>query len=372
MHRFLWIVLLLGLVAFAYLTSIDEAIRPEVAAALKPPPESVPRERNLFFGLLGAATQGSESVAERGQALWKRHQAVDPASGHKLIDPSDQLAIKGDTRLLCDFHGEPDQRPCTEKLRANAAAVRSVVEENTPLIDRYVQLRAFPEFQNLEQYRSEGEILPWQAMLSGRKLQLARIVLDTPTTDPEPIVRDWQVDMSFWHRFFEQANEQLIDKMVATAGVKGNFILAGELLRQGRLSPAQIVQLETGLAPFEGKSLSLRPAMAGELRFQVTVVDSLRDAGLNELLNLKHRLPDWLSDGLARFLYLPNATINAQHDAMLEGLAARDAPDCSAPGTGERAGKAKMGLRHLIHNPVGNMMADISGPSFDAYVDRLC
>lgn len=367
--------LALVVVAFIAINWFDDDLRPEVAAALQTPPVRVAPEQNLFFALIGAASVGSEPLVERGLRLWNRYRTSSAASP-ELIPETDMIEFVGNKDVLCNLRLDDRGRVCINRLLLQKAEAAAVIEANGLALSRYLELREYPAFQNLMPPSTAFVILPWNPLLRGKQLRFAQVAIRAGEGNSDPLIDDWLLDERFWRRFLQQADDTLIDKMVAVAAVSENLHLAGDVLRQDNLDARQIARVEDGLIPFLPSALSLRDALAGELRITDAWNRRLAssEVDVNELLGGEtETLPPWLSRKLARFLFLPNATRNRWYDMLFSELDRRDALSCPVVDVENPAATDnRFRIRDLIRNPAGSILVWIAAPAYGTYSNRLC
>lgn len=360
---------------------LEDELRPEVAAMLQPQGVALAPDKNLFFGLLGAASQGDGELAERGQRIWADYQARRAAGkSAELIPAEQQFAFGVDDKLICELRALLSDR-CVKQRQDNHETIRATLHEARELLLRYQSLTRYRQFHSPMLPALESPPLPYQLLLQGKRLFLTELLLDArqSSADSQTIAARWQGDLDFWLSLLGSPHGDLMTRMVAVAGVQASFLSALELASE-HTSNVMIASLEN----IPTDAFSMRSAMTAEFRAMADLHQNLLGkAGIFEMFRTARvgdttepeaqRPSGALSRRLAKWVYLPNDTTHRAHDDLFSHFSNRDAYSCPTPESAESpAPDQDWRRKQRFHNPVGKTLSQLAQPAYSGYFDRVC
>ena len=374
-------VVLLALLRFviAFISNAqDEALSSQAQALLRPPPNPLQPEDNIYLALEGFDAPAGESVIAVGQARVEHYNRnIDAA----LRDPSPQrmaslradgqrLAFRGDVSFLHPLDGS-----VWSEASQHQAQIEKLLADNGELYRRYLDL--LPMRGYYETARA-GEFVPFSDVPGEvRKLFLAAIALHLRSAfarERERALADLELDVQLW-RAVLTAHGALLWKMQSVAYLQSDYLLLADLIADERALPRTVTEGDALVPLFDLKDWDIGSAFAAEFRLTASVLRGVdrHPAATPGAEGLTHAgFRGWLDRAgnrvTAHFLKV-NATEN-----LLARQTAREmlaAADPAKSGDGVRPAGSWLLEDQSVwslpfsYNPVGKVLAAVAVPAFD-------
>jgi hypothetical protein len=367
-----WLLITLAAVIalFVVVNSVDEKLRPEVAAALEGPKINAPAAaENGFFAFAGLNAPAGRDAHAWGQEWVSRMSAAVTEADVKAARDAlgKELGFAGDNKALCQFtHAAPFCLPHAGK---HAGDLRKLAADNAELLSRYEAMLAYPQAVDTYLVRSFHAPFSGRSHIQVMRLRLSLLMLDLQPGRLDSVLEAIERDVAFQRRLLRHA-QSLVSKMMATSGIQRNYWALSEILRThaqaARDHRARIERILLALAP---EDLMLMPTLMTEFRF---VSEEVRRTELRDIFWKDGT--DILAapmEGFARLLFNRNATINMEFDLInahqaLDGLAGKQYVQAEAAFAQDLAPKFSW-----AYNPVGKFLISIAMPDFRQYMRRL-
>lgn len=328
--------LLLGLIAIALLLPLgavaalwwanrhDDALRPEVAAAMAfNPPSAEAMRRNGYFTMMGLAAPPDQDAHAAGERFFAvqlagykqfRQTGDDKAATPPPFAPTAVPAAP----LRCDA----EVRDCYAHYVDKAATARQRLAEQAVLLQRYLSLRTLPVYEEVVPPYTGVQFAYYQHLVAASELVGVRAALA------------WHAGRRDEALALLAANAQLHQRLRGGARtLLGGMIVVAMDLRQQRLVAGMARALTPGdrSAPWAAlQALLITPPPApdmllGERQLALGTFDMLL---LQTWLDSVVQQPAarWGANRLTRMAYLPHATLNASYDDWQQAMALASAP----------------------------------------------
>jgi len=343
----------------------DPPLRPEVEAALAPPPR-LAQDANLFYPLAGFdAAPGRDPAQEGYRAVSRVNALLATGSPHATEDdvtaawvqPAAALAEPG--AVPCSLH----EQGCIASLRARRDEVRAAASANAELLSRYASLARFPRFQTDVLADLRTPLPRFALLLDVHRLAIADRLL-AALDGNAAARRALASNVAFLRRLLRQADSLLV-KMVAASMLAQALHASSAAMREGPAgedSPGP-------LAPLTEDELSMDAPLRGEFRFVASGVGALVG---ERLLEREMNLPPWFPELLLRPLFKPNRTLEREHTCSraVRARARRAVGGAMLPGE-QAADPCPPRWRDWLLNPVGTILSSVARPDVTRYAARL-
>ena len=260
------VIVLVG--ALVLVNAVDEDLRPEAVAALKPASGGAPDQENGFFVVQGFNAPSGENpheygrrwVAEIAAASTGQVQAVNSRYNRGPLD------FKEMKEPIC----RPDSESCLDKARRDAVETRRLIAANEELFRRYESLYRYPRFEDRSPIRLELPITPLSQYLKAQGLKLAQIALMFEEGEADAALRELEHDIAL-QRKFAAGSSLLVSKMIAMIALSRDQLLVSEILRSRRAEPASRAEIIRALsAPLGPGERSMDGVIAAEFLFSAS------------------------------------------------------------------------------------------------------
>ena len=367
------------ILALLVTNATDEKLSTQAQAMLAPPQSRYPDSANLFVLLAGLDAPADKSALEEGEANIAAYRRVVTEHVPLRGVSSDEVGRTPKSARLTVTTDLSQWNMLTSSIWERSRAAHSEIATwkgaNRVLLDRYSALAATKGYEE-EPLRSSIELF-YTVPQSLRALYLASIADAVQTgTDAEKLaaIKSLAADGALWRRML-QGEGSLISKMIATAYLHADFILAADMI-EDRTVP--LGQLQNGAAellePWPIESWKIGKAFRTEFRRSTAVLADARDDP-EHFLHAFDPGWDWLqrrSTDLGRPFVKQNATRNLQArildrlSTVADGDPARYAENARtyADWFGQLSSRS---FPAILYNPMGKSLVDLGGPPFLDY-----
>lgn len=308
-------------VLWALINAYEVPLTPQATAHLQPPAAPPPGD-NAYFAMRGFATAGSDDgIVSRGQAL---QQLLQDAYDHQTsfdrynVRAGEELKFLGDNDAVCSF-GSPSEGPKHIKLyacmeSASPAKVEQLSRDNAALVARFDSLARYPSFADLAPPRYDAPVLAWFVLIKCDALQLTHLALDAKAGKTDQALQGLVANQRFWRAVLADQGGNTLDKILAMNAMVGNLALTSEILRSKPLDPAQSMQVDALLAPFDKGELDIAPMLWTEYRIGTGTFKYLRDhdalwdeGTMNGVDEPEHPVLGWLMNRFSSYHHQANS-----------------------------------------------------------------
>lgn len=208
-------------------------------------------------------------------------------------------------------------RECARLLQMHHAVVRSWLQGEPWLAERYRTLLAFPEWREIAGPGPEIAELPFDALLEGQKDHLLTAWVRAGAGDAIGVRQMLEDDMRFWRRSLAGA-DTLLSKMMAAVAIRRHFLWGSMILRRlpaGKVMAA--VPPSWYVAVSDAERSMLRP-LGGEWRVFSSSAKFLRDSPGTSWMPADEL--EWLEHAVVNFAkstFQLQATSNRQAELMV-------------------------------------------------------
>lgn len=230
-----------------------------------------------YFGLGALGPQGPDAVGRRLDE-WDRQNRVAKAQGLPTT-PEDSLGIswielrEGWRDIACSLGAEGG---CLGRVAAAGEAARALLAEAQPLLAQYDTLSGYPIFRPSH---VPMEMLMAKHPLGACQIDQVRIVLLALDGDPSGAAKDLSAGMALWRRILRQQEITLIDRVFAIAAVGMYAQTASDLLREGKLGPAEAQVVAEAFVPLREEERQMNGTLKMEGAFVANAVLTTLDVG---------------------------------------------------------------------------------------------
>lgn len=378
--------ILLGVIGLAVLlyvagVAVNWRDQPPTAAALQMEKilgdrASVADRDNAFVYVLGFQAPAPEDPQVLG-AL-RRDWLEDVNRDPKLIDGDPLKAGAG-------FNASRSQS--SEHLAAHCGDSHSRTECRDAFIAAQSQPRLTLQELQLTRYRELLERRAWLEVvpqnpstplpaygdiIEGQRLLFVDLATRAKSAPPAEIAAALRDDLRFW-REVQGSADILITKMIAIAAIRQHFFFGTLVLREMRTGRAEVI--ESWGVPFSTEELSMRRAMAGELRFVGGVMLQWQNGADEHWIEPDEEgltLPGRIASSLARPFYQHQDQLNYYAATYLDFAERFEAPLDQYAGIAESMQEAApAGFSFHIYNPVGLIFRGLGTWNFSSYAYRV-
>jgi hypothetical protein len=370
---------LLLVLAWALLNSFDAPLSEQAKALLAVPPNPYPSDENLYLAMAGLEGTGERPIIEMGQ---ERIAAYDKAL--------DSLPLNPDTALNLNRKWEATKLSFSGKLELGSARTTSIWRDvknhrqnfaalrasNQQLFQRYLFLH---RLQGYDETARPGLMAPVVVVQQPLRILFLADVADRVQTGALQQQRnalvDLQHDVQMW-RTVLKGDGTMISKMVATASLHADLILAADLIADPNIDLRFLDDLlGRMLAPFDLKDYRIGSAFGAEFRGTAALYRTI--AGADAFANSK--TSSWGQRTLNAFqvhFFKLNATQNmsAVRAARWAALADSEPSQFFRNRDANRDWLKNNNLHFSIgflYNPIGKILVAIATPQNDAYALRV-
>jgi hypothetical protein len=351
-----FVMLVVALAITVFLINLhDQALAPEVAAALAPRADSIAARDNLFFAVLAFDVRESADINADGQRLYANYQRAlqaQPSAPHTLAqDPEfPRLQFTGEWQLLCGRATQQDE--CLEPARSDPR-LQALVTDNSLLLQRYEGLQNYRQFDDILRPTHASPVITWTPFLQAHALFLTSVAIDCARNRLDACVARLHSDAAFTRRMLAEPEVLLIDKIILTTAFRQELLLAAAVLRHEPLNETQYAALRELAAPMSRSERSL--ANAERRQFQI-LARVLKEGKIQAY-----------KDKANRYLFAVNATLNDFWHTQQATLSKSEA-SCH-----EVAAPMPSPFSYL-YNPVGKILLRIgqNGPGLFQLVGIMC
>ncbi|HEY2417946.1 MAG TPA: hypothetical protein VGH84_08500, partial [Steroidobacteraceae bacterium] len=297
-----FVMLVVALAITVFLINLhDQALLPEVAAALAPRAESIAARDNLFFAVLAFDVRESADINADGQRIYAnylRALQTQPFAPQTLAqDPEfPRLQFAGERQDLCGRAMQQDE--CLERAHSDAR-LQALVADNSLLLQRYESLQNYRHFDDILRPPHDSPVITWTSFLQAKALFLTSVAIDCARDRMDSCVARLQSDAAFTRRMLAEPELLLLDKMMLTTAFRQDLLLAAAVLRHEPLNESQYAALCALAAPMTRSERSLANAERREVQ---RLADALARFKEGEALDHK--------DKANQYLFATNATLN--------------------------------------------------------------
>jgi hypothetical protein len=344
-------VLLVPVALLVGINAIDESLSPEAQALLTAPKAPSPSEGNAYVHLLGiGAPEGEKPYAaglkvietlrqqDEREFRWTKDWETAANAGNANVDRSVTKACS------------TSAKSCFENV-AGKAEVRAAVVNHAPLMSRYAEIRAMPDYA--ETYYPMGFVLHRSAsQLSIHQLVLATAAVHVQGGDLEAAVHELEQENAFQRKVAAHA-AMLSTKVVALIHLQMQALFISDLARTQPPAAKYLPRLEALVRPLSAAEADMTKVLTLEAASQAAL---LREDAVVRLVRMDGGDMAWL----APLFYRERETINiyAAQNALRRKVA--DVPATQFAAEAQNATRAadalvpSGGLRNVI-NPVGQV-----------------
>jgi hypothetical protein len=369
------VVILAILVLLPAINAVDERLAPEVAE-LGSVPAPIPPGENAYFAIFGFQAPSGEDMHARGVEMVAEYEKIiqaDPTSQAVLFPVAmlgeKRLQLVGGGKDLC--HSAPDPYRCLAYYLRRSAETTRILADNTLMLDRYVQLIAYPHFQETLPPVTATAFNITSPIRTAHQLFLAKIAMHVKNGKTSAALAMIRQDTVFLRRMAAEGNA-LLGKLVAFSLLSADIRALSEIISLQKLTPADIVMANNIVQPLTDQERSLARVCQFEARYVRNLVSTMaRDGNASILQGLseptKSGEPGVVSrvgQFFFRLFFKPNATFNIAGRTFIDVMAldAMKGPDYSAR-LKERRGltverdRSRIRL-DMVYNPVGKFYID--------------
>ncbi len=373
-----WALLALVLLTVCTITALwwanrqDDALRPEVAAAMVfTPPDAEAMRNNGYFTMLGLGAPADEDALSAGMRFFAA-QVADyqqfQRTGH--YDSAASLSALKHRRI--DLNGlrcDAEVIDCFRHYRTHADTIRVQAKEHSVLMARYLSLGALPSYTEVVP-PSIGVVFPNYAIVTAASELLgmqAALAFDKGDTDEA--WRLLEANAAVHHRMRSGARTVLGSMIALAVEMRQQRLIAGLARARAPLDEGQADRLARLMRPAPP---SMSATMVGERSFSLVAYSTTKPSDVAEMTWGSH-LSRWLEDSILALAYLPNATLNEAFDEWgevirLSGLL----PDQFDAAVQTLRLKHQSSIPTRWRNPVGQALLGSSGPPVVLpYIERV-
>ena len=238
----------------------DEPLDPSVEKLLDfKSPEVAPAE-NAYVGVSGLANVQDGDVVTAGQKYL--------AGGDRPASDSEEGRFDSSYKNPClNF----DNDNCLEQIAAEAAAINEAVQNNTEFLERYYVVQKMPLFVNTAS--SFNAPTPrYQRLLDSSRLIGAKALLDIKQNGLAAGLETLEADLNFYKRMSRSEHVNMIDLMVAVAGLKIHLLNINGIIENDQISVAgyedrlrKLLDLNLNVAKIMESALNMEKRQAARL-----------------------------------------------------------------------------------------------------------
>jgi hypothetical protein len=335
----------------------------------------VPDEENAYIYVMGFAAPRLEDPVRVGvECIAKLNAAI-----HKqTINYDDELSCdydyphktkSADISKILDVCTTPNA-DCETAMQENEQDIVQWLENESWLLQRYEKLLEFGQWHTTAEYSILMLFPPYERVNVGRKMLLLKAWHLAGRGESAEVQRLLDRDVKFW-RMVLSSSETILDRMIATAFLGGDFAFANLVFRRMQENDVSEAIPVLWQVPFSRDELSPRKMIAGEWAFSSSILRDIPFVGTEELNVLEKRMNDLLgyfllfqdtqnnrAEMLLRLVEILDVQVNQLSQALQQAEAYSN--DLSSTGN-----------VWSLYNPVGHFMNYISVPAYSEYTARV-
>ena len=248
-----------------FINASDEPLNPEAYAALDTHFDSIPRQDNAYFAILGLDSRNDADVNAEGQRAYERYLTAFRAHPEAAFSFAGDAAfprqpIDGLLDGLCGSGAVHED--CVERMREHPDDFAHALSANSIFVERYEGLTRYERFVNPVSLTVVSPIPSWQPFLVAKRLWLTQRARQITGGDTDQAIDAMQREVAFTRRLLAQPNLLLIDKVVLATSLRNSLIFISDLVRATALSDAQYARLAESVAPLSDDERSLAGVFA--------------------------------------------------------------------------------------------------------------
>jgi hypothetical protein len=340
----------IGVVLLLGVNAIDESLSPEAKALLAAAPPPAPSERNGYVHLLGLGAPEGETPYAAGLKVvevlrkqeepgfqwsrdWDREVSAGVAKVEKSITNACSISAKS----------------CLENI-AGKAELRPVVVKHAPLMARYREVRAMPEYAEIYHPASFLSMTP--PLQSGvYQLTLATAAAHVQSGNLEAALRELDQENAF-HRKVAVNAAMVVTKMVSLTYLQMQALFVSDLVRtRPAVASKHLARLQALVRPLTAEEADMSKVLRTDASYQARM---LRRDEIARIVRMDGSGAGWM----VPLFYREGETINvyAAQNALRRKVAEVPAAQYgSATEEAKRAAAALVpdGVLRPLINPVG-------------------
>ncbi len=355
----------------------DEDLRPE-AQQLLARRVTVAPEQNLDVALWGFEASPDRDAIVAGKEIVG---AISKLEAHRAGNeaPVEHAALLGNKPLRFassrKYSCSETIKNCVAALRAADAELQKEAIEHSIYVDRYRQLRSYPQLAETVPKSIGAPFHNWSNLLRISELVDAQIVRDA--AEPErrkDALAELAAEMALWRRVTQQA-DLLITKMIGVAALQRKMRLASELLAEyPEIAGKNEATMAAISAPQSIEDVSMRRVLDGEFLYSANFL----------LAGDKNQIEAELKDGngwmwkaiFALGAFKKNATVNRSY-ANLREAGEFYSQSSNVVAETEAVFQAKIDQfdpyspKSILYNPIGKVLVSVANPNWGNYAFRM-
>lgn len=360
---------------FTLINMWDEALDPALEKLLTTRPTQIPPEQNGYFAWVGVVGPSDQSPDIWGYRWYQEALLADKRSAGES-QPLDIDSEKPKRELVARDIPCDKIESCLESVIADPDKARVLIEKGRDVLERGDLAVSIPDYQ--EAWRPDFAIaspVPTYANLY-RQLSATRFALGVAEgRHAEALTRLGQ-EMAFHIRQMRGAST-LIEKLVATAHLRGNLLLLSQFIRHSpRTAGQEADRLAAMLAPLPADATQMRSVMEMELRTNTRLFLSLarQQKPATEQSEATGPIPltQWQGASMKAF-YLPNASANElfkrYHSILASDTLSGDAYRQALASSRQEIEAATQNT-YVLYNPVGHILVNTATLDYGSYLLR--
>lgn len=366
---------LLLVALFTLINMRDEALDPALEKLLTTQPAQIPPEQNGYFAWVGVVGPTGQSPDVWGYRWYQEALLADKRSPGESR-PLDIDSEKPKLPLAANDIPCNKIESCLESVIGAPDQARALLEKGQDILERGDLAVSIPDYQ--EAWRPDFSIaspLPTYANLY-RQLSATRFALAIAEGRHGEALNRLGQEMAFHIRQMRGANT-LIEKLVATAHLRGDLLLLNQFIRHAPGEARQEAdRLAAMLAPLPAEATQMRNVMETELRASTLLFLSLakqqKPAAEQPEATGIFGLARWLDTPMKAF-YLPHASAN-EHFNLYRKMLASDTLSGDAYrqalATSRQEIEAATQNTYVFYNPVGHILVNTAAMDYGSYLLR--
>lgn len=320
-------------------------------------------QKNAYIGLLGLDAPAELDQWQAGEKVAASLKQCSPDSWNKIC----KLPFEGGLKITPEASEYfSNCRKEGNQYQALSAALDKpkLLEENSLLLNRYQKLLSSDYYHQTTPINIQAPLPSYQYLIQGQKLYLLQLYTVT-TDDIKPLLQN---DLDFWRLMLKDC-DTLICKMVAVAGVKNHFGLAGAFLTTMPSEQKKQLQPSSWATPLSNQERSLKKSLVGEYQF----FSSISNPHFFDVSYDSGEAPNAIETPFYQLmsqLLKPQATLNLAATMYRDAESTSTLPFLALVEHKQRALQpTEKNTGNILYNPVGRLLSATSGVNaFDAYI----
>lgn len=359
----LWSILLVPvivIVAAVVYYQFDAKLRPDVAALVYFAPAQVPEDKNGYYVLLGMFAPANVEPRQKASEIIAEAKKRYAANGSMAV--SDVTEVR-DAWVLSPRLGRnkicnaDKASRCLEEVRKDTAAVKTLLETNQIVLQRYRSAFLYPQFQETEYYFGLAGVMDMN------RLAQADIAVKWLAKDYQQALTLLSDESYFWRRA-ASSDVSLITRMIGMAILQRNLRLTEELLADcSKCVTGQFVKSDI-FEPMTPAELSIGKAFRYEAKLMFNALHSGQEMAKDS---------SRLEKVLYALVYKKNTTINKLVTINQQTIRLSECPltgyaNCFHEYKTAMHRKVEYLSWEFLDDPLGSVMAEVAKPAYDGYV----